>query len=54
MVKRMQKLKLVKKPLLKDAEGELSEWAKKQLAISRATPDSEAVPLSEVKKRLKL
>lgn len=48
MVKRMQKLKLVKK----DPEGELSGWAKKQLAIARATPDSEAVSHDELKKRL--
>ena len=50
MVRRMQKLEL-KKPR-KDPEGELSDWAKRQLAIARATPDSEAISHAELKKRI--
>jgi len=48
MVRKMQKLELEHK----DPEGELSEWAKRQLAIARATPDSEAVSHEELKKRI--
>lgn len=29
----------------KDPEGELTDWAKKQLAKARATPDSEYIEL---------
>jgi len=50
MVKRMQKLELKKQR--KDPEGELSEWAKRQLAIARATPDSQAVSHEELRKRI--
>ncbi|GEM_PF-6460272 len=48
MVRKMQKLELEHK----DPEGELSEWAKRQLAIARATPDSEYIPHEELKKRI--
>jgi len=51
MVKRMQKLELKR---TKDPEGELSDWAKAELARARAEPLSARIPLAEVKKRLKL
>jgi len=37
---------------LQDPEGELSDWAKKQLKKARETPESEYVSFEEVKKRI--
>ena len=37
---------------IKDPEGELSDWAKKQLKKARESPESEYVPFEEVKKRI--
>lgn len=36
---------------LQDPEGELSDWAKKQLKKARETPESEYVSLDDAKKR---
>ena len=45
-------MELLKKAILiqKDPEGELSDWAKQELAEARATPRSEFVSHEEVKK----
>lgn len=36
----------------KDPEGELSDWAKKELEKARKTPSSKFFPLEEAKKRI--
>lgn len=33
-------------------EGELTDWAKEELAKARARPESENVPLEEVKRKI--
>ncbi len=38
--------------IIKDPEGEFSDWAKKQLTKARETSEEEYVSLDEVKKRL--
>ena len=35
-----------------DPEGELTDWAKEQLRIARATPRSQYISLEEVEKRI--
>lgn len=50
-------VKLMKKILLSGElhsgyEGELSDWAKKELAEARKIPDSENIPLEEVEKMI--
>ena len=37
---------------IKDPEGEISNWAKKELKEARETPEEEYVSLEEVKKRI--
>ena len=37
---------------LEDPEGELTDWAKEQLRIARATPLSEYLSLEEVEQRI--
>lgn len=36
--------------LYSDPEGELTDWAKKELARARATPDSELISMEEIEK----
>jgi len=53
--KLMRDVALIKKVLSiskKDPEGELTEWAKKQLKLARAIPLSQYVSHEEVKKRI--
>lgn len=49
-------LTLIKEILLSrkelDDEGELTDWAKGELAKARALPDSEYVSLKEIEKRI--
>jgi len=37
-------------PFRKDPDGELSDWAKKELAEARKTPDSELISIEEIEK----
>ena len=37
---------------MEDSEGELTDWAKEQLRIARATPLSKYISLEEVEKRI--
>lgn len=37
---------------LKDPEGELTDWAKEQLRVARATPLSEYLSLEKVEQRI--
>ena len=51
----MEDVALIKRALAiskKDPEGELSEWAKKQLKIARKTPSSQYISHEELKKRI--
>jgi MoxR-like ATPase len=53
--KLMEDVALIKRALSinkKDPEGELSEWAKKQLKMARKTPSSQYISHEEVKKRI--
>jgi cell division protein FtsX len=53
--KLMEDVALIKKVLFikkEDPEGELTEWAKKQLEIARKTPSSQYISHEEVKKRI--
>jgi len=36
----------------KDTEGELSDWAKKELAEARKIPDSELISHEDIKKEI--
>ena len=38
---------------MEDPEGELTDWAKEQLRIARATPLSEYISLEEVEKKIR-
>ena len=51
----MEDVALIKKVLFikkEDPEGELTEWAKKQLRAARKTPNSRYISHEEVKKRI--
>lgn len=37
---------------MEDPEGELTDWAKEQLRIARATPRSQYISLEEVEKKI--
>lgn len=53
--KLMEDVALIKKALAisqKDPEGELTEWAKKELEKARKTPFSEYISHEQVKKRI--
>ena len=43
-----QDIALIKNILF--SEGELTDWAKKELAEARATPDSEYISMNEIEK----
>lgn len=44
---------LMKQKLSKDPEGELSDWAKEELAQARAEPKSSRATLEQVEQRLR-
>ena len=46
----IQDVQILKNVIL--SEGDLTDWAKEELAKARALPDSEYVSLEEVKKRI--
>ncbi len=46
----IQDVTLIKNILLSDEEVELTDWAKKELSESRATPDSELISMEEIEK----
>ncbi|MEX2017497.1 MAG: hypothetical protein WD876_03415 [Candidatus Pacearchaeota archaeon] len=53
--KLMEEVALIKQVLSigkKDPEGELTDWAKKQLEIARKTPGHEYASLEEIEKRI--
>lgn len=53
--KLMEDVALIKQVLSinkKDPEGELTDWAKKQLKIARQTPESEYISHEEIRKRI--
>lgn len=50
MIKIQKDLELIKNVLF--SEGELSKWARKELANSRKAPSSEYLSHEEVKKRI--
>jgi len=43
---------IIKKYVISEREEELSDWAKKELAEARKTPDSENISLEELEKRI--
>jgi hypothetical protein len=54
LLKLMRDMELIKGLLMSkvDDEGELSDWAKKEIEEARMTPSSQSISHEEVKKRI--